>query len=788
MLSVYLKMAWRNIKSNKLFAFLNVIGLTCGMGIALLIGLWVYFEYSYDRFLPNYNELYKVKLNVNSNGKITTQDAAPLPLVQTLKNDIPGIKSVIETDFIVEHGLKVDDKKLYLPGAYVGKGFLETLKYPLLSGDASQCLNDPYSIALCKSTAISLFGTTNCINKTVRFDNQHDLMVTAVLDDIPKNASIKFDYLVPFAYNEIMNSYVKQARSQWVVNSSQILLSISTHTPINTIQASIKDLIRNNSSSKNVEVTLQPLKDIRFYSEYENGKPSGGFIKYVRFFTVIGILSLIIACINFVNLSIAQTEKRAKAVGVRKVLGSSKTELIIAFLLESLFLTFLAAVLSIGIVQLLLPSFNLMAESNVRIPYLNATFWLCLLSFILFTALLAGTQPAFYFSSFKPMKVLKAGFRFNRSGFTAKEIFVVFQFTCSALLIISTILIFQQIKHGKDRPAGFDANRLILTDINPDLSRNYTALKNELLNSGIVTGITKSSNPITAIYAHTPISSWPNKKGDEAMDVATIAIDEDYFKTVSLKILEGNSFKPGGSSNQSSVILNKAAIELMNLNNPVGQTINWNGQNLQIIGVADDAVMDSPFKNIGPTLFIYMPGWESSIMYRLSPQIGTKTAIEKLNTIFNKYSPAYPFVYNFADQVYERKFSLETLIGKLAGIFSFLAIFVSCLGLFGISAQMMQKKKREISIRKVLGASNVTLWVMLTKKFMVLISVSCLLASATGWFFLNKWLANYEYRVTFQSWIFIAATGMVLLIALVTISFKVVQVSSISPAKTLNAE
>ena len=788
MIGNILKSALRKVRKHRSFTILNVLGLTSGMGVALLIGLWVNYEYSYDRFLPDYQHLYRVKMNVSTNGQIHSQDAVPLPLEQVIKDEVPGIGSIVESDFMTEHGLKAGDNKIYVKGGFTGAGFLGTFRYPLLRGKAEECLREPYSIVLTRSTAVALYGTPDVIGKQVRLDNRHDLVVTGVMEDIPTNSSLQFSFLVPFSYYEQTQAFVKQGRTQWGMNAFQLFVSLDKNANPDQVQGSIRDIIHKHFKAENAEPMIFPLKDWWLYSEFREGKPSGGLIDYIRIFVIVAIVALLMACINFVNLATAQSEKKSREVGVRKVLGSSRRDLIMQFMIESFLLTLGAAMISLILVQLFLHSFDILTETNVRIPWTQPLFWQYLLLFITVTALLAGARPAFYFSAIEPLKVLRPTRSFGKRTLVPREILVIFQFTCSAVLIIGTIVIYRQIHFVQDRAIGYEQNGLMMTDINPDLSQNYPALKNELLASGVVQNVTRASNPITAIYAHSSISSWPGKRADEALDVATISADNDYFRTTRIQLIEGSAFTGVRSNDSAAAILNSAAISRMGLKNPVGSVFSWNGQNLRIIGVATNAVMESPFKAVDPTLYISMPGWASSIMYRLSPNSSTQKAITTLNGIFNKYSPAYPFIYRFSSDAYASKFKMELLIGRLTLLFTGLAIFISCLGLFGIAAYIMRQRTREVSIRKVLGASANGLWVMLFKRFFGLSMISCGIASLISWYLLSHWLANYEYRISMDLWVFFLAAGLIAAITLVTVSFQIIRVSLANPARTLNTE
>jgi hypothetical protein len=525
------------------------------------------------------------------------------------------------------------------------------------------------------------------------------------------------------------------------------------------------------------------------YTDFKNGIAEGGFIDYVQLFSIIGLLVLLIACINFMNLSTARSEKRAREIGIRKAIGSQRRDLIFQFLIESLVITFVAAALSLLLVQLALPSFKTLTQSAIYIPYSSAIFWFIMFSYVLITGLLAGSRPAFYLSSFKAVKVLKGTIQIGRSATLPRKILVVLQFSCSIALIISTIIVYQQIQHAKDRPTGYDANRLMMTDASDDLRRNYAAVKNELLQSGIVSSVTKSSSPITDIWSNQRIDNWQGKLPNESLGLATIGItDADYFKTMGMQLKEGRSFS--GESDSLSVILNEAAVKRMRFKTALSQIITWHDvpQHVRVIGVVKDALMASPFSPAEPTIFIYTPWWSNIITYRLSPTVHTQEAITRLTVIFNKYNPSYPYLYHFVDESYASKFNLEVLIGKLAGLFAALAIFISCLGLFGLAAYMAEQRTKEIGIRKVLGASVSQVWLLLSKDFIALVIISCVIASPVAFYFLHEWLQKYTYRINIGAGVFIVSAIMAIVITIITISFQAIRAAIANPVTSLRSE
>ncbi|WP_143307816.1 ABC transporter permease [Chitinophaga vietnamensis] len=785
----YLKTAWRNLLNNKAYSALNIFGLAIGMAVALLISLWAYNEFTYDRFLPGYENNYQVMMNYRSNeGGITTMNASSLALADAIRKNVPGIQYAIETDWMGSHGLMVGDKKMVLPGGGVQEDFLNMFRFPLLQGNPGQVLKEPYSIVLTASTARSLFGNEDPMNKIVRFENRHDLKVTGVLADLPTNSTFDFKYLVPFKYFEQNNDWMKKARSEWGNNSFQIFVALQPGVNSAVVSKKLCDILANRVHDIPMKAFLHPMSQWRLYSQFENGQSSGGYITYVRMFCIIGALVLLIACINFINLATARSEKRAREVGVRKAIGSSRSDLIIQFLMESLLLTVIAAVISILILQLVLPYFNTLIGTTIVIPYTKPAAWALVISFILLTGLLAGSRPAFHLSAFRPVKVLKGAVLPGRRASLPRKVMVVTQFAASVALIISTIIIYQQINYAKKRPTGYNPSRLMVTSLSDDLSRNYDAIRGELLQTGLVASVSRATSPVTGVWSHNVISTWPGKTDNSFISVTDVSVSDDYFKSMGMTMTAGRDFYPEWSSDTGTAILNETAVKKMGLKDPIGQKITWDrGLRATVVGVVKDAVVASPFSPVEPAIFVH--GREGGVMmYRLVSQADIKSAIKKLTAIFNKYNPAYPYQYYFADVSYAQKFDLETLVGKLAAIFAALAIFISCLGLLGLAAYTAAQKTKEIAVRKVMGASVAQLWLLLSREFMLLVIVGGAIASPLAFYFLHNWLNHYNYRIEIGPGVFIIAIGGALLITVFTISYQAIRVALSNPVKSLRSE
>ncbi|TDW99565.1 ABC transporter permease [Dinghuibacter silviterrae] len=786
MVRSYLHLAWRNLLRTKGYSILNILGLSIGMTVALLIGLWVHYEYSYDRFLPQYKNIYQVARNFNNNGETLTFGTCSLKLADVLK---ARNLEIAETDYFSFHGLKAGDRKFEFSGGQVKENFIGMFGFPLVKGNPGEVFRDPFSIVLTQQTATALFGSEDPIGKTVRIDNQHDVTVTGILKDLPANCSFDFKYLLPFSFYEAVNPYVKQNRAGgFGQNGYQIFARVNAN--VEKIRADIKDVEKTEKGNINAmksDVILQPMREWHLYGDYQNGKPAGGMIDYVRMFSIIGILVLAIACINFVNLETARSERRAREVGVRKAIGSRRTDLILQFLTESVLLTLFAFGGCIILTTAILPAFNALADAQIRLPLASPAFWGIVLGAALVTALVSGARPALYLSSFQPVQVLKGLYKTGHTGTTGRKVLVVIQFTCSIALIVSTIIIYQQLRYTQNRPTGYDANRLLSTRMNADLAQNYTALRDALRQDGIADDVTASTSPATDIYWHSDVDKWPGKYAGETVEMGCVGVMDDYLKTLGISMSAGRDF--AGPADSLCVLLNEAAVRRLRLKNPVGQVMTWQGTQVRIIGIARNTLQVSPFAAPQPTLYFKTGAKNASfLLYRLSPRISTRDAVDKMTALFNRYEPTYPYEYTFVDQAYARKFDLEILIGRLAGILAVLAILISCLGLLGLAAYMAEQRTKEIGIRKVLGATVPQVWFLLSRDFILLVLISCLVASPLAFYFLRQWLLKYDYRISIQPIVFITAGAAALVITLITTSFQSIRAAHVSPAKSLKTE
>lgn len=793
MIRNYLKVAWRNLTNSKVYSAINILGLAMGMAVAMIIVLWVVNEYSYDKFLPGHERAYQVRRNFNSNGDTLNFTTCSLKLADALRSDIPELEYVSEASWMNSHGLMAGDRKLLADGMMVQRDFLRIFPFQLVEGSAAHALDDTYSIILTQSLAESLFGKGSAVGKTLRLDSRHDVRVAGVLKDLPSNSSFSFKYLIPFSYFEQTEEAVRNNRkASFSSNAYQIFTKLKAGVDYSKVAAKIRDIElseKDNVNSRNSAVVLQPLDRWHLYSRYENGKDSSGAIDYVRMFGVIGLLVLIIAGINFVNLSTARSEKRAREVGIRKAIGSQRRQLVVQFLTESVLTAFIALLFALLLVQLSLPAFNAIAGRVLHIPFDSGIFWLFAGAGTILTGVLAGSKPAFFISSFNPVKTLKGTLQSGKSAVFSRKALVVVQFSCSVALIISTLVIYRQMQHARNRPTGYDPNNLIMTRLNEEMIHNYPALKNELLQSGLAQSVTLSTSPATAIGWHRDLDYWPGKLPGETVEMGIILGDNDYFKTLGLQLVSGRNFSANPDSDTANVILNEAAVKRLRLKDPLNELLTMDRQKINIIGVVKNALLESPFAAMEPITFGHsLPSTRGYMMCRFAPGADLHATIPLIAKVFERYNPAFPFDYDFVDQVYGQKFQQEIRTSKLSGIFAVLAILISCLGLFGLAAFTAQQRTKEIGVRKVLGASASQIWVMLSRDFVILVIISCLLAAPLAFYFLQRWLSQYDYRITLGPDVFILAALAAIVITLITVSFQSVKAALANPVGSLRSE
>jgi len=788
----YFKITYRNLFKNKVLSFINIFGLAMGMAFAILIGLWMTYETSFDGFHKNKDRIAMVMKNTLFNNEKNTQNSSPLPLYHELKSNFPEVKRASRLTWTESHSLMTGTNKFSRPGLHVDGDFLEMFSFPLIKGSAATALNDPNSIILTESLASALFGKEDPLGKTIKYDNEHVLRVTGLVKDVPKNSTITFDFLAPYQFIIDNNNWIKGNKDNWSNNFLMNLVELKEGVSMEAFSKKIGPLnMQKDKSLKNQTLFLHPMSKWHLYSDFKNWENVGGKIDYVRLFGIIGVFVLLIACINFMNLSTARSELRMKEVGIRKTLGSRRIDLIAQFLSESLLTAALAFLLSLGLIQLLIPYLKDLGFENIHFDASNFSLLGTALILSVITGLVAGSYPALYLSSFLPVRVLKGGNQQGRGAVTFRRVLVVSQFSISVGLIICTVVVFQQIGHARDRSTGYNPNNLLTIDASRDLAVNYDALKQDLLNSGYIESVAKASQPMTATYNIWSDFSWEGK--DPHADIALDAImaEWDFEKTVGLTLKQGRPFSRDYKTDSNAVILNESALKIIGYKDPIGKTMKSANRVLNIVGIAEDVILTDPFKTVAPLAILFNGSKTdniNAILLRLKRAADPAKTLAAIHPIFDKYNPSLPFEYRFGDEEFSKKFTTEKQVGKLSGIFSVLAIFISCLGLFGLAMFLAERRNKEIGIRKVLGASVGSLVALLSKEFVGLVLVSCVIASPIAYWLMKDWLDKYDYRIPFN-WSVVVLAGLgAVLIALFTVSFQAIRAAVANPVQSLRDE
>ena len=636
-----------------------------------------------------------------------------------------------------------------------------------------------------------IFGKDDPINKIVKLDRSVDVKVTGVYEDLPDNTTFRdLKIILPWELWLIQNPWAKNMTEPWSSNFSQTFVQIADNADMAKVSAAIKNAKLNNVSKEEAKyqwaVFLQPMSKWNLYNEFKNGINTGGNIQYVWLFGIIGIFVLLLACINFMNLTTARSEKRAKEVGIRKAIGSLRWQLVKQFFAESYLVVLLAFVFSLILVVLLLPAFNEVAGKKISVPWQSPVFWLFNLVFILITGLLAGSYPALYLSSFQPLKVLKGTFRVGKLASIPRKVLVVTQFTVSVMLIIGTVIVYQQIQHAKNRPIGYSRNGLINLGMEPEIRKHYEAIRNELKNSGAIEEMAASNSPLTQVWNTNGGFDWEGKDPNLAVDFPNNRVSYDFGKTVQWKIKQGRDFSRDFATDSAAFIINESSAKFLGFDNPVDKILKWNGESFKIIGVVSDIMQESPFYPIRPTLYhIGKLDNMFNLIMKLGPQQNVKNSITQIESVLKKYTPGVPFDYKFVDEEFGNKFRAEERIGKLSSYFAILAVLISCLGLFGMASFVAEQRTKEIGIRKVLGASVANLWRLLSTEFIVLVLLSCIIAAPIAWYYLDSWLTNYDYRIKITWPVFVLAALAAITITLLTVSFQAVKAAIVKPREII---
>jgi putative ABC transport system permease protein len=793
----YFKTAWRNLWKNKTYSFLNIFGLAIGIACAGLIFLWVEDEVNWDSNNTNKNSLYIARVNASVEGGVFTHSSTPGLVAPAMQQQIPGIENTCRTSEATTSLLfSNSDKSMYASGKYAEPSLFSMFTLPFVQGNAATAFQQLHSIVLTEKTAKKFFGTEiNVLGKTVRVDNNQDYVVTGVLKNIPENSSLQFEWLMPFTVFFQKNPGI----SDWKSFSISTYVQLKQGANVTSINKQLYNFVQQREPTSNGHIFLFGMNDWHLRNSFENGKQnSGGLITYVRLFSIIAWIILIIACINFMNLATAGSERRSKEVGVKKVLGADKKRLVVQFISEAMLMAFLAAIVAVLIITLALPAFNTLVQKNLSLALTNPTHISALVLITIICGVVAGSYPSFYLSSFKPIFVLK-GIKSNTgSAMLIRKVLVVVQFAISIILIIGTIIIYQQIQHIKSRELGFNKNNLIQTDVVGNIANHFTAIKQDLMNTGLVENVALSDHATLYSGDNSDGISWEGKPAGNKILISWRDVSPEFISTSGMHVIEGRDFQQTDTTNLdnnvvvANVIITQSLAKMLGTGSAIGKILFDENDTLlhaTIVGVVNDYVYGNMYGKPDPVMFYCVAPRIESVMYiRIKAQSNPQQALAKIETVMHTNNPGYPFTYQFVDDQFNQMFLSETLISKLSKVFATLAIIISCLGLFGLAAYTAQRRIKEIGIRKVLGASVAGITTLLSKEFLQLIAVACFIAFPVAWWVMHNWLQNYQYRIEISWWIFLIAGLLAIAIALITISFQAIKAAIANPVKSLRAE
>ncbi|WP_426328448.1 ABC transporter permease [Pedobacter sp. R-06] len=786
MFKLNLKIALRNLWRNKGFTLINLGGLAIGLASCMILLLYVAYEYGYDKQFTDYDKTYVLYNNQKTASETFSFMAFPGQLRDEIKDKVPGIAKVSRLSYAEQMLISYNHNNFKKNAIFSDPDFMKMFDYKVLKGNKNTMLNSIDGVVLTETLAKNLFGNEDPLNKTVKLDEKENLRVEAVIEDSPKNSTIHLDYIMSWKLYEKLNPWTKE--SGWGNNYCMLFVQLQNNSFFDRANSQMKGMIKAHDKEANGEPFMHPLSKWHLYDKFENGKNVGGKIDQLRIFFLLAFCILLIACVNFMNLSTAKSEKRAREVGVRKAIGSSRNNLVGQFMFESVLLTTLSMLLAFVLIEISLPYFNNLLGITLDINYSDYKFWTVFLGLTLLTAFIAGSYPAFYLSSFDPVKVLK-GFKISGgSTLSIRKFLVVFQFVFAACLIVCTAVIYQQLNYIKNKPIGYNRTNLVQISTEGEFSKKEKReiLKDELLKSGAITASTEYSMSLTSGGNNTYGISWPGKNEKDKILVNFRFTNLDLTKTTGMEILQGRDFSKD-FADTANVIVNEALVKVMGMKDPVGKMITWD-QPLRIIGVVKDYVMESPYQKAAPLLIAQNPGRATTIIMRLNDKNNITTSINKINEAVKRLNPSYPTEIRFVDDNFERKFRDEKLLGTLSNWFGGFAIFISCLGLLGLALFMAEQRKKEISIRKVLGASTANILTLLNKDFIKLVAIANVIAFPLAYIIINKWLSGYEYRISVSALPFIAAISLSVIIAILTVSIQSVKVAKANPVDALKYE
>lgn len=788
MIKNYIKTTLRSLMKNRSYSFLNITGLAIGIACASLIFLWVEDELTFNHNFAKRDVLYKIYENQTYEGKVSTFFATPGPMAKAIKTEIPGIRNVARMTGDGSKQLFVlGDKSITEAGNYADPEIFSMLELPFVKGSSGNAFKQLHSVVINETMAKKFFGDADPIGKALKVNNEQDYVVTGVFKDLPKNSTYQFQWLAPLENIDHKQPWMTVWGANWV----RTLVELEPNANLAAINRQLSHYIASKTKPDNTTVCfLFAMNNWNLHNSFTDGKMNGGRIQYVKLFSFIAWIILLIACINFMNLSTARSEQRAKEVGVRKVMGAGKGKLIGQFIGEAVIMSFISVLLAIGIIYAALPSFNTLVQKELAVNILEPLHLIYLVLIGTVTGLLAGSYPAFYLSSFNPITVLK-NIRIKSSagsGFIRQSL-VVIQFSISIILIIGTVIIYQQIQHVKNRNLGYNKDNLVYIYLQGNQSDHFSTVYNDLKQSGVVEDAALSDNISLEIGSNTDNYTWEGKDASKNPLISWQNVSPKFISTMGMKLVAGHDFNVNSATDSLNVIINETFAKQMGNEGRVSGIIRDGGKKaFQIIGILKDYLYNDMYGSTAPLLLYNHPSGTGVMSIRFKSGINIQSALTKASAIVKADCPGYPFEYQFIDDDFNKLFKNETLTGTLSGVFSGLAIFISCLGLFGLAAYTAERRIKEIGIRKVLGASVSGLAGLLSKDFLQLVGIACLIAFPVAFWALHKWLQNYQYRVDINWWVFVLAGVLAMLIALTTVSFQAIKAALTNPVKSLRSE
>lgn len=781
MIKNYFKTAWRSLLKNKVSSFINISGLSVGLATSILIMLVIVDELRYNRFHTNLKDIYVVMINSTLGGQTGTSRVVPGPLAASLRSEIPEVKYAVRVSQGEELLVKAGDKSTYEQALYAEPDFFNMMTFPALAGDPVAALREPGSVVITERTARKLFGSVDVIGKILVVEAVKPLKIAAVIRDVPQNSSNKFDLVLSFVRLERENSWL----SKWDDNRILTWLQLKPNANLAVVNAKMAKFFMERRGEKNITLFAYPFAELRLHGQFRNGRPVGGTIDTIMMLGAIGLFVLLIACINFMNLATARSERRAREVGVRKVLGASRSRIIFQFLGEAMLLSLLAFLLGGIIAYLALPGFMRLIVRAFTPELADWRVWGLLLALGILTGLAAGSYPAFYLSRFQPVRVLKKLMDRERGGNLLRKGLVTFQFVISIFLLIATIVIYRQVHYLQDRPIGYTTENLIDIRVRGDITNKFAIVRNELSQIEGIKEITAGTDNLVRFGQGINGVEWPGKTADQDFMFSITFVEYNWTKTIGLRMAEGRDFSPEYGMDSLACLVNQEAVRRMGLKGPVVGT-KLGGRT--IIGVVEDFIHDNPSKSMRPLLIHLGKGGMSHFFVRVANDEQWRTSVSKIEKVIRKFSPDYPFEFRFTKDEYQKMFNEANALSQMTNVFGGLAIFISCLGLFGLSAFLAERRSKEVSIRKVFGAGVGSLWFSLSKDFLKPVLIAFLLAAPLGGWVMQQMLSKMEYRIQLSWWIFALAGILAILVALVTVSFHGVKAALANPAKALASE